>query len=185
MSDTDICNSALIKVGAEPIISLSDDNKRGRACAKLYPTLRDDMLSAHPWNFAIKRVELAKLVAVPLYDYTAAFQIPSDSLRVLTTILQHDEDWKVEGRTILANATSMKIKYLSRVTDTTLYPPYFREALSSRIAVDLGYHLAQSAALVERLHALYETRIRDARSFDAQEGAPDAIESEEWLQARL
>ena len=35
------------------------------------------------------------------------------------------------------------------------------------------------------MRALYERKLANARTADAQEGTPDAIEAEEWLLARL
>jgi len=59
--DVDICNLALHKVGNLSITAaeLADPGNEPAAyhCASLYEPERDMMLAAHPWNFALKRVE--------------------------------------------------------------------------------------------------------------------------------
>tara|TARA_R100001530_G_scaffold114015_1_gene80959 strand:+ start:206 stop:1021 length:816 start_codon:yes stop_codon:yes gene_type:complete len=58
-SEVAICNSALIKLGAAEISSLSDTNKRAQLCNAQYSKLRDELLRSHPWNFAIGRKVLS------------------------------------------------------------------------------------------------------------------------------
>ena len=43
-SEVAICNSALIKIGAAEITSLSDVNKRAQLCNEQYSKLRDELL---------------------------------------------------------------------------------------------------------------------------------------------
>ena len=70
-SPVEICNSALIKVGAGRILSLNDDSERALLMKEQYPKLRDDLIFAHPWNFATKRETLAASVTPPLYHGVA------------------------------------------------------------------------------------------------------------------
>ena len=42
-TEVSICNSALIKVGAERITSLSDSNKRAQLCSEQYSKMRDEV----------------------------------------------------------------------------------------------------------------------------------------------
>ena len=81
----EICNSALIKLGVEPITSLDplvDDSKAARLCAATYEMIRDDLLASHYWNFAMKRATLVVNATGPLYDYSYAYDLPADSLRI-------------------------------------------------------------------------------------------------------
>lgn len=185
-SAVDICNSALVKVGADRIISLTEDNQRARLCNDQYSKLRDDLLRAHPWNFAIKRVELAASSTDPEYDYTTAYELPSDCLRVLGTDLSDDDDFKIEAsRRVLCNSSSLKIKYIAQITDVGYFDSVFSECLALKIAADIAYSLSGSAALSELLYKQYKDKLSEARSFDAQEGSADRIISDEWLNSRL
>lgn len=196
-SETEICNSALIKLGLEPILSLSDDSKRARFCAHQYPILRDAELRSHPWNFAIARKELAKTTTDGVFEFTNQFVLPSDVLRILKTNLNLDgggtieEKWQVEtdgvagGRLLVTNDTAVKIRYIKKITDVALFTSDFAEVLAWRLAADLAYSLVQSVSLGQQMFAAYEQFARRARSFDAQEGSVDQVESFEWLDSRL
>ena len=188
-SETSICNSALAKLGAERILSLSDNTKAGRLCNEQYEKMRDEVLRSHPWNFAIARVELAALVAVPLFEYDHQFQIPADSLRILDIDINIElnavDPWAVEGDKLLANEDPIKIKYIKRVTNTALFDANFVEALAFRLAADLAYAIVQSLSVQRQMFAAYKEFLRPARSFDAQEGKLDQVRADEWFNERL
>ena len=74
-SAVQICNNALIKLGANTITSLSDDTKPARLCNKIYTVLRDDLLRSHPWNFAIGRSSLAQLVDAPAFGFSFQYRV--------------------------------------------------------------------------------------------------------------
>lgn len=57
-SDVAICNLALTQLGANTIASLAEGTETARKCNAIYTLIRDAALRAHPWNFAIKRVDL-------------------------------------------------------------------------------------------------------------------------------
>lgn len=57
-TDLEICNAALMKLGAETISSFADNSKRAKLCKNHYERIRKEMIMYHPWNFALKRVEI-------------------------------------------------------------------------------------------------------------------------------
>ncbi len=104
ITDVSICNSALIKLGAERINTLDDDSKTARACKEQYPKVRDDMLRSHKWNFAIGRQSLAKSATfIPVFRFESAFPYPANVLRVLKLDVNEgrqlgERDWSVARR---------------------------------------------------------------------------------------
>lgn len=184
-SEVEICNSALIKVGSDRIISLTENNERARICNEQYPKLRDALLRSHPWNFAIARVSLADTGNTPLYEYSKEFQIPSDVLRILGTSLYEGDDFKIEGDKLLCNSSSVSIKYIKRITDVSKFPSDWTEALAYKIAADIAYKVTNSVNLSAQIEEKYILALKDARSFDAQEGSADRIFADEWLNSRI
>ena len=182
-SAVDICNSALILVGAERISSLTDGNRAARLCNEIYGTLRDHLLAEHPWNFAIKRAALAQDATNPVFDYSYSHSIPNDVLRVLDTNLG-DADWAREGNYIVSNFSDVKIKYVAKVTDISKWSQGFREALSHKIAIYLAYSLVQSTTLSQALKQDYLAIMRNAKAQDAQEHGLMMIEADEWINSR-
>ncbi len=183
-SEVDICNMALAEIGEDTIIALTEGSKAGRLCNLLYSDTRDAVLREHPWNFAIKRVELARLTTDPIFEFDAQFQLPADCLRVTKT----DDDllpYRIEGSALLINTDSVKIEYISQVTDTTAFDSLFVEALSKKIASRLTFNLSDNNALTQFMESQYREKIKQARSMDGQEGTPRNIEADQWLNIRL
>ena len=52
-TDVSICSKALLKIGAQTITSFEDGTAEAEVAANLYPLVRDSLLSAYPWSFAI------------------------------------------------------------------------------------------------------------------------------------
>lgn len=183
-TETSICNSALIKIGADRINSLTEANKRAQLCSEQYSKVRDEVLRSHPWNFAITRAEFSQLSSTPAFGYTYEYSIPSDCLRILDL---HDETiiWKQEGNKILSDSATIKARYIRRVTAPAEYDSYFIEALALRLAADLSYSLVQSTTLSSMMTQQYEKHLAFARSYDAQEGTPPDLTDDSFIEARL
>lgn len=184
-SETEICNSALIKLGADRIISIDDGTERANKCRDLYPTLRDAMLRSHPWNFAIKRIQLALLPDTPLFEYSYQHQIPTDCLRIMR--VENDdllEQYKIEGDKLLSNQSVIKIVYISKVTDVSSMDQNFVEALAWDIAKNMAYSLTNSITFASQIGSEAQRQLDLARSFDGQEGVSQVIGANEWLRER-
>lgn len=183
----DICNSALARLGVEPIVALADQTKGAEACNLRYDYCRRLTLRQHPWNFAIKRAALVTPnVTAPLFGFANAFDMPADVLRVFT--VNEDfavEDWKVEGRQILSDDSTLDIKYVWDLADPTVFDPLYIEYLVCYLAWDICYKLTQSASLKRLLYEEMIAAKRSAKTPDAQESSAESIDSDYFLRARL
>lgn len=181
---TDICNSFLLKLGAEAISSLDEDSKYGRLCKEQYPKIRKKMIASHPWNFAMKRATLAISAEAPEFGFDVAYILPADCLRAWQ-LNTKTAKFKVEkGRLLLTNLHDAKLLYISLEEDESKYSPQFSELLAWAMVVDLGYNIVQDKGLMDRYNAKYQEVLRDARSSDGQEGTPDNLYNDAWLQSR-
>lgn len=178
-----ICNSALLKVGGELISSLSDTSKSATACNEQWEKIRDEVLSDHPWNCAIKRADLSASITPLAWGTENSFPLPNDCLRVIGTQYP-DQIWRVENGLFITEWSEAKIRYLYRNTDTSKYPPKLAEAMSLRLAADLAYHLAQSSTLSQQLYEAYKSFLSDAKGADAQEGNADQFLVTDWTDSR-
>ena len=168
-STVDICNRALNQLGATTILSLTEDSKNARLCNSRYTQVRDAVFRSHPWNCLQERLELAQSTTTPAWGYSFKYDLPGDCLRLLR-ILDYDSDHKVEGRSILSNNSSMKILYISRVTDPNQYDENLRETLSAALAADIAYAITSNNTTQQNMLALYQEKLRDARFVDSTEG---------------
>jgi len=79
ISDVQICNMALQKLGAQSIVSLQDINPRAQALNNSYEMYRD-RLQRMRWNFNRAYAFLPQIAAPPIYEYPYGYQLPADFL---------------------------------------------------------------------------------------------------------
>ena len=183
-----ICNSALIKLGASTILSLTDGSKNANLCNAQYEKVRDELLRMHPWNFAMARAKLARLAQAPVFGYANAYQLPADWLR---TVAVHDNDagagaaeYRIEGRTIASDAEALYLRYVAVIADPNEMPVSFQEALSWRLAADLAQAVTQSTTVMEAMERGFRGAMSAARSIDAIEDFPEALPVSDWITGR-
>lgn len=185
-SAVEIVNSALAKIGAPSISALNEDSEPARRANRIYIPARDELLRCHPWNFAIRRLTLSSNVTGPGYEYTYAYTLPTDCIRVLGTDL--DETgvclWFIEGRNIITDASTLKIKYITKVEDVETYDSAFNETLSYRLARDLASSLNRDKNLSLTMNQYYEQSLAMARSYNGQEGSTRVVKADLWLNSR-
>ena len=188
-TELSICSNALRRLGDDPITSLTDDTERARLCNSFYSDTRDAVLRLHPWNFAITRATLAQLSTTPTYEYAYQYALPTDPycLRVLS---MEYEDYiftvenSTEGRVLLTDESTAKIKYIARITDTALFDTLFVDTLTAKLSAELAYPITGSASLQAQMEKIYQQKLSEARSIDGQEGFPTDLVSETFTDFR-
>ena len=190
-SVVDICNSALNLLGASTISALTDDSKNARLCNQRYEPVRNRVFRAHAWNYLHKRVQLAQNSTAPVVEYSNAYALPSDCLRVLkvhngtTDSIKSDIDYKLEGKNIVTDEGTIYLIYIALVTDPNEYDVYLQESISHQLAADIAYAVTNNATLANNYMARADERLREARFIDATENSLGTIESSEFTDARL
>ena len=168
-SVVDICNGALNQLGATTILSLTEDSKNARLCNSRYTQVRDALFRTHPWNCLQKRVQIAADTTAPAWGFTYAYTLPADCLRLLR-ILDYDSNYKVEGRKVLSNTSTMKILYISRVTDPNEYDELLRETISASLGADIAFGVTSNNQTAKNMYQLFQDKLKDARFVDSTEG---------------
>lgn len=184
ITEVDIVNSGLSKIGAEPIMSLDDDSKEARSAKNRFALVRDVVLRMHPWNCATERVELAPLTDTPDFGYDYYFQIPSDCLRILLINPEDNIDYRIEGRMIATDTDAVELKYVKRLEDTTLLDPLCAEAIGAYLAWDISYRITQDDSVTNRAWEVFQLILRRAKAIDAQEDPLKSMEADLWVDAR-
>jgi hypothetical protein len=199
-SAVDIANYALNSLGASNITSLSENSKPARIVNQRYESVRDSVFRGHPWNCLIRRAELARETNTPLFGYAYQYALPSDPycLRVLqfsngSMTYPYDNirsnnntpAFIIEGRKLLTDDGTAKIKYVARVTDPQQYDAGLIEVLASRLAYEIAYAITGSTTVRQIAAADYERKLKDATFQDATEGAPERIEASDFIEARF
>ena len=159
-----ICNSALNQLGAASITALTDNSKNARLCNERYTVVRDAVFRSHPWNSLIKRQQLAQTTNTPAYGFSYEFALPSDCLRVLT-IDAYNSDYKVEGRKILCNESSIKITYVAQETDPNEMDVLLRETIAAGLAADIAYAITANLQVAKLMQEKYQYKFKNVDKF--------------------
>ena len=199
-SQVDIANYALNTLGATNIVSLDENSKPARLINQRYIAVRDYVFRSHPWNCLLRRAELAQETETPEFGYTYQYALPTNPycLRVLefsNGSMSYPQDnmfsntggpvFVIEGRKLLTDEGTAKIKYVAQITDPQEYDVGLIEALSARLAMEICYAITGSTSMVQITAAMYDDKIKEARFTDGTEGAPQKLEASDFIEARF
>ncbi len=182
-----ICNRALAALGEDLIVALTDNTKRAILCNLHYDPVRREVLRSNPWRFARGQANLAAGTANPLFDWSYAFPLPADFIRMYNE--SHDQNdvpaFQVFGAAIYADDDPpLGIIYIRDVTDPTQFDALFVTLLALELALAICEPLTQSAAKKVDI----KQQIADARSASwlatSQEASSKEWDEDIWLRAR-
>lgn len=197
-SDVSICNGALIKLGEDTIVALTDETNRARALSVRYEPVRDAEIRRRRWRFSLKRVSLPALTDAPDSDFDFAYQVPEDylglvdggDLRQVADMsdfrTRSSQWWSLENGKILTNlGAPLAIRYKAKITDPTLFDPAFAEALSARLAFECCERITQSDSKKQICWSDYRNAIKEAVAANAIEVPSETIGDDTWVLARI
>lgn len=185
-TDISICSNALLKIGADSITSLQDGTAEAEVAANLYPMIRDGLLSSYPWSFAVGQKSLPRLADVPLVDYSYAFQLPNDFLRVLSAGSGKNgrgKEYRIIENRLHTNSPEINLSYIFRPHES-LFPAYFCELLIARLAAEFCLPLTESTTRTEYLQKAFTELEKRTRLTDAQQSTPSRFEDFTLVEAR-
>ncbi len=187
LSQLDLINTALIKLGAYKITSLNDGSPESDIAATLYAPARDAVLSIYPWSFATNQITLSTpSTAAPIVDYTYTFDLPSDHLRTLSVGSNGSGTgviYRQSGTHIETDEPVITLTYIAQVSETT-QPAFFDLLLINRLAAEFCLPLTENAARADSLYKMFERDLNQARFIDAVQDTPLKIKSFNLINAR-
>lgn len=183
-SVVDIVNRALDYLGQQTILNLDDPGPNAARVRRLWPSVRDSVLREHVWKSATRRVKLVEMAEAPAFGFARRYQLPPDFLRLVGT---HPANARVEveGDALLADAADLSIAYVARSDDPRMFDSVLSECLSLKLAAEMSFGITASVSLAEQLENKYRLRLREARGFDAREGAEQIAQPGTWAAAKL
>ena len=190
---TRVCvqNMALDYLRQQPLAIADDPNTaEGRWLGRNYAVVRDGLLRAHPWNFAIKRVEMAAEAAAPVYGWMYSYQPPSDWLKILP--LTHNGSFNGQplpyalenGRILTDIEPPLRLRYVYREEDEGEWDVMFADVVALTLAMRMSHFMTGKQSMTETLAAMLRTAMEMARLNDALEGSAEAIYDDEIVRVR-
>lgn len=203
MSDTlYIANAALDLVGQGQIASLDDDTPSAKKCLlHMGPAVRE-VLGLTKFKCAQKQSVLSLLTGAPTFQWTYAYQLPNDYLRMVMVLkLQitgsnycttEIPTYEIMGKMLLTNQTTVQLIYIAdhsmAPNDMSAISQPIIELITVKLAQKMAWSFQQSRTLKESLDQEYLLRRRVAMAQDAQETkAPlqNPIAGSNWLRDRV
>jgi hypothetical protein len=191
LSQTEIVNLALTRLGQDRVISINDDVEAARIMRSLWDFTRDTVLAGYPWKFAIKRTSLAALADAPAYGWAHQLAVPEECMRLVqvgddyvfyTGLL---ETFQLEGGMIMTDESApLRLRYVQRISNVGLWPVLFGRVVAMQLAIDACEKLTTSSAKQNVLNESYLLAVAQARKQSAIERPPQRADNSDWLNAR-
>ena len=167
----DICNKALVLVGANIITSFDEATTASTVAGQLYESTLEAMLTRIRWRFATKQLQLSYQATAPLGRFKSAYQLPADALLIHTvTVNDNVIAFDRYGDKIFADTGSndtLICDYTFQTSEAE-FPSYFKQCM----VFELASLFAGAIARNDNLSTLYQQRaiaqIAIAKSTDSQ-----------------
>jgi hypothetical protein len=184
LSDLQLCNAALVKLGATPIRSFDDADAAAAIAQSLYPLIVEAVLSAHPWSFTLKRTRLGSAPDAPPVDFEHRFPLPEDFLRALYIDNRGASPrYAIIGADLHCDADTVVLTYQARPLEAS-FPPFFRTALVARLAADFCIPLTENSSRAESLDRLAERELERAWVIDRSQETPPLMADDTLTRVR-
>ncbi len=134
-TDLDVINMALTgRMGEDRITNLAtDESTAAIVMREHYQQVKESTLTKTAWRFATVKKALNKLSGDPLNRWSAAWQLPPDLLKLLTT--WPPTNYERQGNKIFTDVTSgLEIDYIRYVLEDQ-WPAWFRDYVVGRLVI--------------------------------------------------
>jgi len=173
MTDIQICNLALARLGDSRITALTDATAQAQYCSLFYTQTVEELQAEFDWQFCRKQVSLTSGTA-PLTGYSTQYALPTDFIRAIRLgnidASENFGTWEIVGTNLHTNLTSpVALDYIANITTTTSFPAIFTELLSIKLAAVLAMPLTGSKDLFTQLAEVYGATLQKPAFLHATE----------------
>lgn len=186
-TETELANAALSAIKVGKILSIdADDTEKAKAVRKHFALVRDALQRRYKWNFNEDRLKLAAGGSEPEFDFCNRFPFTPDMLGVRDVRGCRRRDWKVSGRSVIANAAApLKVVASMRVVNPGVWDALFKVCFIAALAYALAPELAKDDDTIEKAKVAAKDALAAATPVDAGEGTPDEPEDQDVILARF
>jgi hypothetical protein len=185
-TETDIANAALSSIKAGRLLSLDADNTdKAIIVRKFFAKTRDALQRKYKWNFNEAYLSLPAAGDAPAFGYIRRFPWAPEILRVREVPGCHRRHWRVQGRSILANAAApLRVVASVRIADVSQWDALFKTAMIAALAYAIAPEAAKDDDTIERAKNAAKEALAEATPVDADEGTPDEPEEQDVILSR-
>lgn len=183
-SDVSICNIALMRLGSNPISSLTEGTTAANACNLVYDHLRRSLLSEHFWNFSMKREELSIDMSAPLFGNHNKFPLPNDFLRMREVYNQSSPYSIEEGYIYTNDPAPLMIRYVKDMDNVSEFSPLFINCLVLQIIIHIGARIQGEGFSPVPYVEQFDRELMKAKKVDAQDNTPEQFKVTPFTHSR-
>ncbi len=168
----DICNMALDMLDEAPITTIDDDDPVARRFKRNFDQWRDMFLASHPWNFATKRLSLARDATDPAHGWDYRYLLPGNCLRFLPLRASGEFEgdiipFEIENSFILTDASApLKCRYIWRNEVYGSWSPGAINAFAASLAANVAHVVTGKNSAKEGAEAKAATLLATAKRLD-------------------
>lgn len=189
-SETDICNSGLMELGAPRIINMNESSVEANLCKQFYTPSVEEVLRLHDWNCA---GEIKVIASDSSYDGENDFTYAEDYRYLLPVNpyclkVRKFNDGKmpytIRGRYLYSDQDACELEYTKLITNPNDFDPLLAECIAIKMAIKMSFPLAKSKSLRDELVKYLDYIRKQARVQDGDEQYEENEEgSNDWLEA--
>lgn len=171
----------------DQMIDPADDTRIAHSITTVWDVARRKVLRANNWNCAETRVALPALDDAPPFEFSAAFELPADIVKLVDVVgpMPLSRDWKRVGRQILANTSGpLQIIYNRDLPDCHDWDDDVVMAFAHYVASLIAVRITGSTELRDEQFKLFKDASGDAQVDDANENPPPQFDPDPWEMAR-
>lgn len=183
MTEVSIINLALARIGHTQFISDRTESSAEASLAnEIFDTVRDELLTAYPWSFAMRRAALAEIdeeTYTPPDEWGYAYGLPESCLRALR--IQNGKvdrpSEKIEfviesydgGKALLCDDDAPTLVYIRKEPDVSQWTAAFGSALAWKLAAEFASGLKKDTRLADYCAQRASTATHEAAALDARQ----------------
>lgn len=168
-------NQALVRIGAEPVSSLSAAGAQALVASTLYDTIVQRLLAQTPWTFALAGQRLAEVtnVSYKVYErYEHVYQLPTDCVRVLG--LESLVRFQIAQHQLHTDDDAPHLVYVANVSPS-YFAEYFADLVVHELAASFAISITDTTSRAE-IYQAYARRMKPrAMAIDAQQTPPEVF----------
>lgn len=187
-SQVQLCNLALSRLGANTITSLTDGTTEAKLCNTFFDDLVEEVIAEGSWPSTIRRTSLAATTTTPSFDFTYQYQLPVDpkALKILNINESYPNaiTYVIEGDKLLCDESSVKIRYVAKITDTSEWDVYLKRAFVSRLSSELAYPITGDDRKSIQEFERYRMFLSEGLALSNQQGSKQLYVSDDLINIR-
>lgn len=156
LTKVQIISNALLQLGHQPVVSLTDGDQLVVAAESAYDFLLPAVLSSGNWRFAVQIAQLSYLNETPPYPWSSVYLLPAGylkNLRLYPNIYDYDIYNNSRIYTYYPNtAQPLMMEYVFQ-PDVSMLPAHFVQYFIYEIAAFLALSNAQNTSYYQVLEA--------------------------------